>query len=78
MFKVLSKITKGYWHTDVFDDESEARAFANHAFKTGAIQVELYRKTRDGYSLVKKARQSAKQAAERCGSWMTEDAPSFI
>ena len=77
MFKVMSKITNGYWHTDVFENEAEARACANHAFETGAIQVELYRKTRDGYTLIKKARQSAKQAAERCGRWMAEDAPYF-
>ena len=75
MFKVMMKVTEGYWHTDVFDNESEARTCANHAFKTGAIQVELYQKSRHGYTLIKKARQSMKQAAERCGHWMAEDAP---
>ena len=72
MFKVMSRIVNGVWHVDVFESESEARAAANHAFKTGAAQVELYRKTRDGYVLIKEVRQSARQAAESCGQWMAE------
>lgn len=78
MFKVLYRVTRNLWHEDYYDTESEARAAANHAFKTGAYQVELYRKTRNGYVLVKKARQTMKQAAQRCGEWMAEDAPCFM
>lgn len=72
MFKVMSRTVNSCWHVDVFDSELEARAAANHAFKTGAAQVELYRKTRDGYELIKEAKQSAKQAAESCGRWLAE------
>lgn len=78
MYKVMSRVTPNLWHEDHFDTESEARAAANHAFKTGAYQVELYRKDRTGYTLVKNARQTMKQAAQRCGEWMAEDAPNFM
>ncbi len=77
MFKVLSRVTRNLWHEDHFDTETEARVAANHAFKTGAYQVELYRKSRVGYVLVQKARQTMEQAARRCGEWMAEDAPFF-
>lgn len=72
MYKVFYKVTAHLWHEDHYPTESEARAAANHAFTTGAIQVELYRKTRNGYELVKKARQTMKQAAKRCGEYMAE------
>lgn len=72
MFKVMSKITNGYWHTCNYPTETEARAAANHAFETGAMQVELYRKTREGYVIIKKARQTAKEAAAHCGCWMAD------
>lgn len=72
MFKVMMRVTPDLWHEDHYPTENEARAAANHAFKTGAYQVELYRKTRSGYILVKKARQTMKQAAQRCGEWMAE------
>lgn len=78
MYMVLSRVTRGLWHEDHYDTESEARAAANHAFKTGAYQVELYRKSRTGYVLVKKARQTMKQAAQQCGEYMAEDAPYFM
>lgn len=77
MFKVMSRVTPNLWHVDHFNTESEARTAANHAFKTSAYQVELYRKDRVGYSLIKKARQTMKQAAQRAGEWMAEDAPYF-
>lgn len=72
MFKVLYRVTPNLWHADHYPTESEARAAANHAFKTGAYQVELYRKSRNGYDLVKKARQPMKQAAQRCGEWLAD------
>ena len=72
MFKVIIRVTPKYWYEDHFNTENEARSAANHAFKTGAYQVELYRKTKSGYILVKKARQTMKQAAQRCGEWMAE------
>lgn len=78
MFKVMSRVTPNLWHEDHFATESEARASANHAFNTGAYQVELYRKDREGYVLVKKARQTMKQAVERWAEQVVEDAPSFI
>lgn len=77
MFKVMSRVTPNLWHEDHFETESEARSAANNALKTGAYQVELYRKSRTGYILVKKARQTMKQAAQRCGEWMAEDMPDF-
>lgn len=77
MFKVMSRVTRNLWHEDCFGTEAEAGAAANRAFKTGAYQVELYRKSRDGYVLVQKARQTMEQAARRCGEWMAEDAPFF-
>lgn len=77
MFKVMSRVTANLWHEEQFDTESAARAAANHAFNTGAYQVELYRQSRCGYVLVKKARQPMRQAAQRCGEWMAEDAPDF-
>lgn len=77
MYKVMSRVTPNLWHTDYYNTENEARAAANHAFNTGAYQVELYRKSRTGYVLVKKARQTMKQAAQRCGEWMAKDAPYF-
>ena len=52
MFKVMSRVTKNLWHEDYFETESEARAAANHAIKTGAYQVELYRKSGIGYTQV--------------------------
>lgn len=54
MFKVMSRVTPNLWHEDSFSTEAEARAAANHAFKTGAYQVELYRKSRTGHILIKK------------------------
>ena len=72
MFKVMSRVTPNLWHADHFDTESEARAAANHAFRTGAYQVELYRKDRNGYILLKKARQPMKKAAQLCGEWMAD------
>jgi hypothetical protein len=77
MFKVMIRVTPNLWHEEHFDTEHEARLAANHAFKTGAYQVELWRKSRSGYVLVKKARMTMKEAAQRCGGWMAADAPNF-
>jgi hypothetical protein len=73
MFKVLYRVTAHLWHEDHYPTENEARAAANHAFTHGAYQVELYRKTRYGYDLVKKARQTMKQAAETAGRTMADE-----
>lgn len=78
MYKVLSRVTRDLWHEDHYETESEARAAANHAFKTGAYQVEVYRKCRTGYALVQKARQTMKQAAQRCGEFLAEDVPELM
>ena len=64
MFKVMYKVA-GHWTVEHFDNENEARNRANWAFTTGAVQVELYRKSRVGYEIVKKVRQTVKQAVER-------------
>ena len=73
MFKVMIRVTPNIWHEDHFDTESEARTAANHAFTHGAYQVELYRKSRIGYDIIKRARQTMKQAAERAGRTMADE-----
>ena len=44
MFKVLMRVTPSVWHEEHYTTESEARKAANNAFKSGAYQVELYKK----------------------------------
>lgn len=73
MFKVLMRVTPNVWHEEHHNTESEARKAANNAFKSGAYQVELYKKdNRCGYVLIKKARQTMKQAAQKCGEYLAE------
>ena len=78
MFKVLSRVTRNLCHEDHFDTEAEARAAANHAYLTGAYQVELYQKTRTGYVLIQVARQTMQQAAKRAGEWLASDLPELM
>ena len=73
MFKVMARVTPNLWHEEHYKTESEARAAANHAFKSGAYQVELYKKdSRCGYVAIKKARQTMKEAAKKCGEYLAE------
>ena len=79
MFMVMTvHVSNGVWHEEHFEQESDAKAYANHAFKNGlGTTIELWRKTRSGYELVKKARLTKKEATARFSEYVAEDAPYF-
>ncbi len=81
MFKVKRcvSIIPHLWHKNAFiEPKTVARDSANHAFEIGEHKVELPKKSREGYTIIKKAIQLLKQSNQRCGEWMAEDAPCFI
>ena len=78
MFKVMSRAYHQVWHEKHFSNEQEAREYANKEFKTGAADIELYKKDREGYKLLKGIHVNKKQAVENFASFVTEDAPCFM
>lgn len=75
-FKVMIKTIGGSWHEEFFVCESAARKYANFSFISGCLTVELYRRTRNGYSLVKSVEIPKETAVERKKKYVMQIAPS--
>lgn len=62
-FKVTVKsFRSAVWHEEFFVDEKSAREYANEAYMTGAVDVQLWQRGRDGYRLVKQVKEHQKVA----------------
>ena len=57
------------WHQEYFIGENSARDFANEKFTTGAVVIELYNRTRDGWKLVKSVKENAKVAEAKWNAY---------
>lgn len=69
-FKVITKSFKGHWHEEFFIDEKSARRYANGAFVTGSVIVELWQRCRDGYRLVKQVKEHQKVAEAKFNAYV--------
>ena len=65
-FKVLTKsFNSTTYHEEFFIDEKSARTYANEAYMTGAVIVELWHRKKDGYYLVKQVKEHYKVAESK-------------
>lgn len=72
-FKVLTKSFKSStFHEEFFVDEKSARQYANEAYMTGAVLVELWQRCRNGYTLVKQVKENAKVAEAKHTAYIAE------
>lgn len=61
------------WHHEYFNDENQAREYANAEWKAVPLMVELYVNTRSGYTLIKRARRTRKQQTEDTARMFAEE-----
>lgn len=76
MYKVMSKVAN-IWDEKMFNNEKEARDYANGCCKGGCHNVELYTKTRGGWRLVQTYRVSRKEAIRQAAEFLVEDVPQL-
>lgn len=77
-FKVMSKAGAAAWHEEQFNNEADARAYANQCYKNGCNIIELYAKDRTGYHLVSAHREPWRVTRDRWAEQVAEEAPSFV
>ena len=69
-FRVAKKTLRSVWHEAYFIDEKSAREYANEAYMTGAVVVELWQRGRGGYRLVKQVKEHQKVAEAKYNAYM--------
>lgn len=74
-YMVSIKSVGGVWHQELFISEKVAREYANNAYKTGSIVVELYSRIRGGWRLIKAVKEHQKVAEAKYRAYIASILP---
>ena len=70
---LMYKLTpKSAWQRDVYLCESAARKDANRLYSQGYYQIELYSRSRGGWTLVKAVKQNEREAAAKHAAYVSQ------